>query len=48
MNTYTSDLYNALHNDKSIISLFNDFRKAFDTAWHIIQLDKIYYNSIFY
>ena len=45
INTYTFDLYNALHN-KSIISIFIDFCKTFDTVQPNILLDKMYHYGI--
>ena len=46
INTYTSALYTALNNNKSIISIFIDFRKAFDTVQPNILLDKMYHYGI--
>jgi len=44
--TYTSDIYNALHENKSIISIFIDFKKAFDTVQPSVLLDKMYFYGI--
>lgn len=33
INVFTTDLHNALNNHKSIIAIFFDFSKAFDTVW---------------
>ena len=46
INTFTSDLYTALNNNKSILSVFIDFRKAFDTIQPNILLDKMYHYGI--
>lgn len=46
INTFMFDLYNALNNNKSIISIFIDFRKAFDTVQPNILLDKMYHYGI--
>ena len=46
INTFTSDLYTAINNNKSILSVFIDFSKAFDTIQPNILLDKIYHYSI--
>ena len=46
INTFTSDLYSALNKNKSILSVFIDFSKAFDTIHHTILLDKMYHYGI--
>uniref|UniRef100_A0A0P4VU25 Reverse transcriptase domain-containing protein n=1 Tax=Scylla olivacea TaxID=85551 RepID=A0A0P4VU25_SCYOL len=46
LNTFTSDLYTALNNNKSVVSIFIDFRKAFDTVQHKILLNKMYHYGI--
>ena len=46
INTYFFYLYNALNNNKSIISIFIDFRKAFNTVQPNILLDKMYHYGI--
>ena len=46
INTFTSDLYMALNKSKSILSIFIDFRKAFDTVQPNILLDKMHYYGI--
>ena len=46
INTFTSALYNALDRKKSIISIFVDFSKAFDTVQPSILLDKMYHYGI--
>ena len=46
INTFTSDLYTALNKNKSILSIFIDFSKAFDTVQPNILLDKMYHYGI--
>ena len=46
LNTFTSDLYTSLNNNKSILSIFIDFRKAFDTIQPTILLDKMSHYGI--
>ena len=46
INTFTSDLHTALNKSKSILSIFIDFRKAFDTVQPHILLDKMYHYDI--
>ena len=46
LNNFTSDLYAALNENKSMISIFIDFRKAFDTVQPNILLDKMYHYGI--
>ena len=43
---FTSDVYSALDNHKSIISIFIDFSKAFDTVHPNILLDKLQHYGI--
>lgn len=46
INLFTSDLHNALNNHKSIISIFIDFSKAFDTVDPNILVDKLQHYGI--
>ena len=46
LNTFTSDFHTALNKSKYILSIFIDFRKAFDTAQPHILLDKMYHYGI--
>ena len=46
INLFTSDLYNALDNHKSIISIYIDFSKAFDTVDPDILVDKLQHYGI--
>ena len=43
INKFTSDVYSALDDHRSIISILIDFSKAFDTVHPDILLDKLYY-----
>lgn len=46
INVFTTDLHNALNNHKSIISIFIDFSKAFDTVDPNILVDKLRHYGI--
>ena len=46
VNTFMSDLYTSLNNHKSIISIFIDFSKAFDTVQPSILLDKMFHYGV--
>ena len=46
LNLFSSDIYSALDNSLSTLSIFIDFSKAFDTINHNILLDKMYHYGI--
>ena len=46
INEFTSDLHDALNKHKSIISIFIDFSKAFDTVDPNILIDKLRHYGI--
>ena len=46
LNLFSSNIYSALNNSHSVLSIFIDFAKAFDTVNHKILLDKMYHYGI--
>ena len=46
LNLFSSNIYSALDDSLSVLSIFIDFAKAFDTVNHKILLDKMYHYGI--
>ena len=46
LNLFSTDIFSALDNGKSVLSIFIDFSKAFDTVNHGILLNKMYHYGI--
>ena len=46
LNLFSSNIYSALNDSLSVLSIFIDFAKAFDTVNHKILLDKMYHYGI--
>ena len=46
LNLFSSNIYSAIDNSLSVLSIFIDFAKAFDTVNHKILLDKMYHYGI--
>ena len=46
LNLFSTNIFSALDNGKSVLSIFIDFSKAFDTVNHGILLNKMYHYGI--
>ena len=46
LNLFSSNIYSAIDNSLSVLSIFIDFAKAFETVNHKILLDKMYHYGI--